>query len=89
MTTPLQIIAFTGSAGTGKDTAADILATHCGLDRDHFLPVVRDLKGEPGNVRGLGLKPERATGQGLGQPELTTRGKVFVLGHGRKLPGHK
>ncbi len=28
MTQPMQIIAFTGSAGTGKDTAADILAAH-------------------------------------------------------------
>jgi dephospho-CoA kinase len=36
MTQPLQIIAFTGSAGTGKDTAADILVTHCGFTKLAF-----------------------------------------------------
>ena len=41
MTTPLQIIAFTGSAGTGKDTAADILATHCGFTRLAFADALR------------------------------------------------
>ncbi len=41
MTQPLQIIAFTGSAGTGKDTAADILATHCGFTRLAFADALR------------------------------------------------
>lgn len=41
MTTPLQIIAFTGSAGTGKDTAADILVTHCGFTRLAFADALR------------------------------------------------
>lgn len=41
MTQPLQIIAFTGSAGTGKDTAADILATHCGFTKLAFADALR------------------------------------------------
>ena len=41
MTQPLQIIAFTGSAGTGKDTAADILVTHCGFTRLAFADALR------------------------------------------------
>ena len=41
MTQPLQIIAFTGSAGTGKDTAADILATHGGFTRLAFADALR------------------------------------------------
>jgi len=41
MTQPLQIIAFTGSAGTGKDTAADILVTHCGFTKLAFADALR------------------------------------------------
>ena len=41
MTHPLQIIALTGSAGTGKDTAADILVTHCGFTRLAFADALR------------------------------------------------
>ena len=41
MTTPLQIIALTGLAGTGKDTAADILATHCGFTKLAFADALR------------------------------------------------
>ncbi len=41
MTKPLQIIAFTGSAGTGKDTAADILVTHCGFTKLAFADALR------------------------------------------------
>ena len=37
----MQIIAFTGSAGTGKDTAADILATHCGFTKLAFADALR------------------------------------------------
>lgn len=38
---PLQIIALTGSAGTGKDTAADILVTHCGFTKLAFANALR------------------------------------------------
>ena len=41
MTKPLQIIALTGSAGTGKDTAADILVTHCGFTKLAFADALR------------------------------------------------
>jgi len=41
MTTPLQIIALTGLAGTGKDTAADILVTHCGFTKLAFAAALR------------------------------------------------
>ena len=41
MTNPLQIIALTGLAGTGKDTAADILATHCGFTKLAFADALR------------------------------------------------
>lgn len=41
MTQPLQIIALTGSAGTGKDTAADILVTHCGFTKLAFADALR------------------------------------------------
>lgn len=41
MTTPLQIIALTGLAGTGKDTAADVLATHAGFTRLAFADALR------------------------------------------------
>ena len=41
MTQPLQIIALTGLAGTGKDTAADILATHCGFTKLAFADALR------------------------------------------------
>ena len=41
MTHPLQIIALTGSAGTGKDTAADILVTHCGFTKLAFADALR------------------------------------------------
>lgn len=41
MTTPLQIIALTGLAGTGKDTAADILVTHCGFTKLAFADALR------------------------------------------------
>lgn len=41
MTQALQIIALTGSAGTGKDTAADILATHCGFTKLAFADALR------------------------------------------------
>ena len=41
MTTPIQLIALTGSAGTGKDTAADILVTHCGFTRVAFADALR------------------------------------------------
>lgn len=41
MTKPLQIIALTGSAGVGKDTAADILVTHCGFTRLAFADALR------------------------------------------------
>ena len=37
----LQIIALTGSAGTGKDTAADILVTHCGFTKLAFADALR------------------------------------------------
>ena len=41
MTKPLQIIALTGSANTGKDTAADILVTHCGFTKLAFADALR------------------------------------------------
>lgn len=41
MTNPLQIIALTGLAGTGKDTAADILATRCGFTKLAFADALR------------------------------------------------
>ena len=41
MTNPLQIIALTGLAGTGKDTAADILVTHCGFTKLAFAAALR------------------------------------------------
>lgn len=41
MNQPLQIIALTGSAGTGKDTAADILVTHCGFTKLAFADALR------------------------------------------------
>lgn len=41
MTHSLQIIALTGSAGTGKDTAADILVTHCGFTKLAFADALR------------------------------------------------
>ena len=41
MTQPLQIIALTGSAGAGKDTAADILVTHCGFTKLAFADALR------------------------------------------------
>ena len=34
MTQPLQIIAFTGSAGTGKDTAAAIRISPLGIQKE-------------------------------------------------------
>jgi hypothetical protein len=42
MTTHLQIIALTGLAGTGKDTAADILVTHCGFTKLAFADALRN-----------------------------------------------
>ncbi len=50
MTQPLQIIAFTGSAGTGKDTAADILVTHCGFTKLAFADALRAEVQEAFNV---------------------------------------
>lgn len=41
MTTPLQIIAMTGLAGTGKDTAAAMLTTHLGFTKVAFADAVR------------------------------------------------
>lgn len=41
MTQHLQIIALTGSAGAGKDTAADILVTHCNFTRLAFADALR------------------------------------------------
>ena len=41
MTKPIQIIALTGSAGTGKDTAADILVTHCNFTKLAFADALR------------------------------------------------
>ena len=41
MTHSLQIIALTGSAGTGKDTAADILVTHCNFTKLAFADALR------------------------------------------------
>lgn len=46
MTQPLQIIALTGSAGTGKDTAADILVTHCQFTKLAFADALRAEVGE-------------------------------------------
>ena len=41
MTKPLQIIAISGLAGTGKDTVADILATHAGFTKLAFADALR------------------------------------------------
>lgn len=42
MTKPLQIIALTGLAGTGKDTVADILVTHAGFTKLAFADALRN-----------------------------------------------
>ena len=42
MTKPLQIIALTGLAGTGKDTVADILVTHAGFTKLSFADALRN-----------------------------------------------
>ena len=41
MTQHLQIIALTGSAGAGKDTAADILVSNCGFTKLAFADALR------------------------------------------------
>lgn len=48
-----HIIALTGFAGTGKDTVADILVTHCGFRKLAFADALR---GEVANAYGVTLQ---------------------------------
>ena len=50
-TTPVQIVAFTGLAGSGKDTAADVLVTHAGFTKLAFADPLRAEVAEAFSLR--------------------------------------